>query len=396
MPTAILDFTRSRMVRMVAVLVAVLALALTARPSLAQEAAATPAAAASAAAVPVSNAAAAANDNAAAAADAAPAPAATGPVSMGSYVPKAPVAGIGQPVDGDIDVQAQFSPTGRYAFGFHTALVWVMVIISVFVLGLLLYVMVRFRAKANPTPSRTTHNTLLEVVGTLVPVQVRVGIATPSITLLSQQYRSPPTDAVTVKVTGNQWYWSYGFPDNGDFSFDSYMLNIKGEPEVNPGKRVVGSSPTDGPSHLEVDNRLVLPVGVPIRIQMTAADVIHSFAVPALWFKIDAVPGRLNERMLTIEKPGIYYGQCSELCGVKHGYMPIAIEAVPVAQWRDWVRGMGGSFPAEEAAAAPAAAPAATPAATPAAGAAPATPAATAAPAVSATTSAPASPAPAA
>lgn len=390
MPTAILDFTRSRMVRMVAVLVAVLALALTltARPSLAQEPAATTAAAIPAAAAPGEGAAAApaANDNAAAAPEAAPAPAATGPVSMGSYVPKAPVAGIGQPVDGKMDVQAQFSPTGRYAFGFHTALVWVMVIISVFVLGLLLYVMVRFRAKANPTPSRTTHNTLLEVVWTLVPVLVLVGIAIPSISLLSQQYRSPPKDAVTVKVTGNQWYWSYGFPDNGDFSFDSYMLNIKGEPEVNPGKRVVGSSPTDGPSHLEVDNRLVLPVGVPIRIQMTAADVIHSFAVPALWFKIDAVPGRLNERMLTIEKPGVYYGQCSELCGVKHGYMPIAIEAVPMAQWRDWVRGMGGSFPAEEAAAAPAA----TPAATPAGGAAPATPAA------SATTTAPASPAPAA
>lgn len=380
MSTAILDFTRSRMVRMAAVLIAALAMALLARPLMAQETAeAVKAPDVTANAAPVEG----------EAAPAAAAPAASGPVSMGSYVPKAPVAGIGQPVDGALDLQQQFSPTGRYAFGFHTTLVWVMVVISVFVLGLLLYVMVRFRAKANPVPSRTTHNTLLEVVWTLVPVLVLVGIAIPSISLLSQQYRSPPKDAVTVKVVGNQWYWSYSFPDNGDFSFDSYMLNIKGEPEVNPGKRVVGSSPTDGPSHLEVDNRLVLPVGVPLRIQMTAADVIHSFAIPALWFKIDAVPGRLNERMLTIEKPGVYYGQCSELCGVKHGYMPIAIEAVPMAQWRDWVVGMGGSFPKEAPAAAAAAPAAGAPAA--------ATPApAGAAPAPSATPVAPVTPTPAA
>ncbi len=362
MSTAIIDFTRSRVSRTVAALIFAMALALAAGPLLAQAAPATTA--------PVAVKAPDITANAApeAAGEATPAAKPTGPVSMGSYVPKAPVAGIGQPVDGGLDVQQQFSPTGRYALGFHNALVWVMAIISIFVLGLLLYVMVRFRAKANPTPSRTTHNTLLEVVWTLVPVLVLVGIAIPSISLLSQQYRSPPKDAVTVKVTGNQWYWSYSFPDNGDFSFDSYMLNIKGEPEVNPGKRVVGSSPTDGPSHLEVDNRLVLPVGVPIRIQMTAADVIHSFAVPALWFKIDAVPGRLNERMLTIEKPGVYYGQCSELCGVKHGYMPIAIEAVPMNQWRDWVRGMGGSFPKEAPAAAPVVPASAAPAGPPPAG----------------------------
>lgn len=351
MSTAIIDFTRSRFSRIVVALLLATALAFAAGPLQAQAAPATTAPAAAKAPDVTANAApvAAGETGTAAASTSAPA-------SMGSYVRKAPVAGIGQPVDGGLDVQAQFSPTGRYALGFHNALVWMMVVISVFVLALLLYAMFRFRAKANPVPSRTTHNTLLEVVWTLVPVLVLVGIAIPSISLLSQQYRSPPKDAVTVKVIGNQWYWSYSFPDNGDFSFDSYMLNEPGGPEVNPGKRLVGSDPTDGPGQLEVDNRLVLPVGVPIRIQMTAADVIHSFAVPALWFKIDAVPGRLNERMLTIEKPGVYYGQCSELCGVKHGYMPIAVEAVPMNQWRDWVRGMGGSFPNEEAAAAPAAA----------------------------------------
>ncbi|MBL8656895.1 MAG: cytochrome c oxidase subunit II [Altererythrobacter sp.] len=324
-----------------------------------------------------------------AAAKAAEASAPATPAATGSYVPMKPAPGIGMPVDGGLDVQKQFSPTGRYAFKFHYAMLWVMGIISVFVLGLLIYVMWRFRAKANPVPSRNTHNTLLEVAWTIVPVLVLVAIAIPSISLLSQQYRSPPKDAITIKVTGNQWYWSYSFPDNGDFTFDSYMLNIPGEPKVNPLQRDVGTRPYDGPSHLEVDSRLVVPVGVPLRIQVTAGDVIHSFAVPALWFKIDAVPGRLNERVLTIDRPGVYYGQCSELCGVKHGYMPIAIEAVPMARWRAWVRAQGGTFADEAAPAADDATPAAAPAAPASAPPAAATPAAGG-------TVAPASPAPAA
>ncbi len=378
MSTAILDLKRSRIARVVAIIALLVALAFVSRPLLAQTAVApAPAPAATTSAAPAATAPDAAVTAAPAAANA----------DTPAWTPMTPTPGVGMPVEGGLDVQGQYSPTGRYAFKFHYAMLWVMGVICVFVLGLLLYVMVRFRAKAHPVPSRTTHNTMLEVVWTLLPVLVLVGIAIPSISLLSQQYRSPPKDAVTVKVTGNQWYWSYSFPDNGDFSFDSYMLNIPGEPKVNPQQRDVGTQPWDGPSHLEVDNRVVLPVGVPLRIQVTAGDVIHSFAVPSLWFKIDAVPGRLNERVLTIEKPGVYYGQCSELCGVKHGYMPIAIEAVPMAQWRQWVLSQGGSFPSEAPAAVSAAA--AAPAAAPAAAASPAaaTPAASASPVAAVTPS---------
>jgi cytochrome c oxidase subunit II len=224
-----------------------------------------------------------------------------------------------------------------------------MVIISVFVLGLLLYVIFRFNRKANPTPSRTSHNTLLEVLWTGIPVLVLVVIAVPSIGLLSKQYESPPADAITIKATGYQWYWGYEYPDLGVGEIVSNMMEAE--------KAVAAGYP----AQLEADNRLVVPVGVPLRLQITAADVIHSFAVPSLWFKLDAVPGRLNEKMLTIKEPGIYYGQCSELCGVRHGYMPIAVEAIPLDQFKAWVALQGGTMPGE--AAAPAAAPAPVPAA---------------------------------
>lgn len=350
MSTAIFDFTRSRMIRIAAALLFALALALMARPLLAQAA---PAAAPTTAPATAQQAAAAAAETPPAAEPAAAqvAEGSTETPAAGStaYTPMKPTPGIGMPVDGAFDVQQQFSPTGRYAQKFHVALVWIMAIISVFVLLLLVYVMWRFRAKANPVPSRTTHHTGLEVAWTLVPVLVLVGIAIPSISLLSQQYRSPPADAITVKATGYQWYWGYSYPDNGDFEVISNML-----PEEEAIRR-------GEPSHLAADNRMVVPAGVPIRLQATAADVIHAFAVPSLWFKIDAVPGRLNERLLTIDKPGVYYGQCSELCGARHGYMPIVVEALPMEQWRAWVRAQGGTFADEAAPAAAPAAPAAAP-----------------------------------
>src|SRR5690606_3287320 len=193
----------------------------------------------------------------------------------------------------------------------------IITVISLFVLGLLLWVVVRYNRRANPVPSKTSHNTLIEVVWTVVPVLILVVIAVPSISLLARQYESPPEDALTVKVTGYQWYWGYSYPDNGEFEVISNMMD--------EGEALAAGEPPQ----LAVDNRLVLPVGEPIRLQITAADVIHAFAVPSLWFKLDAVPGRLNERTLTINEPGIYYGQCSELCGARHGYMPIAVEAVP-------------------------------------------------------------------
>ncbi len=262
-----------------------------------------------------------------------------------AYKPLGPEWIKGKPTPGALDVQTQYSPTGRQAFKLHSALVWVMVAICVFVLGLLLYVMIRFRRKAHPVPSRTTHNTAIEVAWTLLPVLVLVAIALPSISLISAQYQSAPKDAVTIKVTGYQWYWGYTYPDNGGFEVISNML-----PDEEAIKR-------GEPPHLGVDNRMVVPVGEWIRIQTTAADVIHSFAVPSLWYKLDAVPGRLNEKRMMVEKEGIYYGQCSELCGAKHGYMPIAVEAVPRAQFDAWVLSQGGTVGKPEAPAPVSAAP---------------------------------------
>lgn len=228
----------------------------------------------------------------------------------------------------------------------------IITIISIFVLILMLYVMVRFRRSANPTPSKTSHNTVIEVIWTVVPVVILLAIAVPSIGLLADQYKPAPKDALTVKVTGYQWYWGYEYPDNGIPEFVSNLLprekaEANGEPYL-----------------LAPDNRLVLPVGRPIKLIITGADVIHSFAVPSLWVKMDAVPGRLNEKSFTIEKPGVYYGQCSELCGARHGFMPIAVEALEPAQFEQWVLSQGGKLKgAAEAATAEAPAPAAAPAA---------------------------------
>lgn len=288
----------------------------------------------------------------------APAAAEEAAATDGLYTPMGQDMAKGLPVSaeedfyGSMDVQPQFSDIGEYANGFHIGLVWVMAIISIFVLGLLLWVIIRYNKRVNPNPSNTTHNTAIEVIWTLVPVLVLIGIALPSISLLLKQFEAPPADAITVKTIGVQWYWDYEYPDYGLTSdngtvITSKMLNEPGQPIVNNGVRELGSEPWDGPGQLEVDNRMVVPVGKPLRIQTTAADVIHSFAVPALWFKLDAVPGRLNERLLTINEPGIYYGQCSELCGVKHGYMPIAVEALPMDKFEDWVRSKGGTVPGD-------------------------------------------------
>lgn len=252
----------------------------------------------------------------------------------------------GQPHDGGIDFQTQYSPSGQYAYKMHTYLLMpVITVISLFVLFLLLYVMVRFRRSRNPVPSTTSHNTLIEIIWTVIPVIILVVIAVPSIILLRDQYEAPPENSLTVKVTGYQWYWGYSYPDNGDFEVVSNMM-----PEEEAKAKGF-------PGQLEVDNRMVVPAGEWIRIQTTGADVIHSFAVPSLWFKLDSVPGRLNEKKMFIQEPGIYYGQCSELCGARHGYMPIAIEALPRPQFEAWVRAQGGTVKAEAAEPAPAAAP---------------------------------------
>ncbi|WP_235913311.1 cytochrome c oxidase subunit II [Croceibacterium salegens] len=261
------------------------------------------------------------------------------PAADSGYTPLGPDMIKGQPHDGGWDVQKQYSIIGDTAEPLHVGLIWVMAVISVFVLGLLLYVMVRFRKSANPVPSKTSHNTLIEIIWTIVPVLILVVIAVPSIILLRDQYQAPPKDALTVKVTGYQWYWGYTYPDNGDFEVISNMM-----PEEEAKAKGF-------PGHLEVDHRMVVPAGEWIRIQTTGADVIHSFAVPSLWFKLDSVPGRLNEKKVFIKEPGIYYGQCSELCGARHGYMPIAVEALPRPQFEAWVRSQGGTVKGDAAAA---------------------------------------------
>jgi cytochrome c oxidase subunit 2 len=243
-----------------------------------------------------------------------------------------PQYGIGMP-DGRLGFQDQFTPIGEEAAWFHDMLlVPIITIISLFVLALMLFAVVRYRRSANPTPSRTTHNTLIEVVWTLVPVLILVVIAVPSIKLLARQY-SPPKADLTVKVIGNQWYWTYQYPDNGDFEIVSNVLS-----EEEDKKR-------GEPRLLGVDERMVVPAGATVKLIITANDVIHSWGVPSFWTKMDAIPGRLNETWFKVDRPGVYYGQCFELCGARHAYMPIAVEVMPPAQFAAWVASKGGTMP---------------------------------------------------
>ena len=198
-------------------------------------------------------------------------------------------------------------------------------VISIFVLGLLLWTMVRYRRSANPTPSRNSHNTVIEVIWTLVPVLILVAIAIPSIRLLRHQYSPPPAD-LTIKVIGHQWYWTYEYPDHG-VTFDSYMLKEANDPTRQANQRA--RTDADGPPLLAVDERIVIPAGKVVKFIVTADDVIHAFAIPAFWIKQDANPGQLHETWAKVDRPGVYFGQCSELCGARHAYMPIAVEVVP-------------------------------------------------------------------
>jgi cytochrome c oxidase subunit 2 len=244
----------------------------------------------------------------------------------------APVVGIGQP-DGRMGLQDQVTGIGEEAAWFHNVLLLPLITaISLFVLALMLYVVVRYRRSANPVPSRTTHNTLIEVIWTLVPVLILVAIAVPSIKLLANQYDPPKAD-LTVKVIGNQWYWTYQYPDNGDFEL------------ISNGLSDADAKARGEPRQLAVDERMVVPVGAVVKLIVTSADVIHAFWVPAFWNKIDAVPGRLNETWFKAERPGLYYGQCTELCGARHAYMPIAVEVVQPAQYAAWIASKGGTMP---------------------------------------------------
>ncbi len=230
---------------------------------------------------------------------------------------------VGEPQPWQMGLQDGVTPVSRMMIEFHDLLMVIITLIVLVVLGLLLYVMVRFNAKANPTPSKMTHNTLVEVVWTVVPVLILIVIAVPSFRLLYFAERLQNAE-MTVKVTGRQWYWEYDYPDHGGINLMSFMLQ---DDELEPGQRRL----------LEVDNRLVLPVDTDIRILVTAGDVLHSFYVPAFGIKMDAIPGRLNETWVRVEQEGVYYGHCTELCGVGHAYMPVAVEAVSKQAFEAWV-----------------------------------------------------------
>ena len=237
--------------------------------------------------------------------------------------PAAAFAGTGQPSEWQIGLQGAVTPVMVDITWFHDFLLYIITAITALVLILLVVVMVRFNARTNPTPSKTTHNTLIEVIWTVVPVLVLVAIAIPSFRLLFFQLNIPQTD-LTIKATGKQWFWSYTYPDNGGFEFDSLMLQDK--------DRKAGQ-----PRLLAVDNEIVVPVNKTVRMQVTAADVIHAFAVPSFGVKIDAVPGRLNETWFKATKEGVYYGQCSELCGKDHAYMPITVRVVSDQDFAAWI-----------------------------------------------------------
>jgi cytochrome c oxidase subunit 2 len=236
----------------------------------------------------------------------------------------AALAALGHPSPWQFGFQDSATPVMDTIVSFHNFLLVVITLIAAFVLALLLIIVVRFNARTNPVPSRTTHNTLLEVAWTLIPVAVLVTIAIPSFKLLFFQLNTPEAD-ITVKATGKQWYWTYSYPDNGKFEFDSII--VRDTSKLKP----------DQPRLLGVDNEMVVPVNKTVRVLTTGAEVIHAFAVPSFGIKIDAIPGRVNETWFKATKEGIFYGQCSELCGKDHAFMPIAVRVVNEQTFNAWV-----------------------------------------------------------
>ena len=257
---------------------------------------------------------------------------------------------MGQPTPGGIALQPAASPLKHEAHIFHDAILLpIITAICVLVLGLLIWIAIRYNAKSNPVPAKWSHNTLIEIIWTVVPVMILVGISLFSFRLLFA-YHDMPTPDLTVKATGNQWNWAYEYPDQGVAEYISAIL-----PEDEAKAQNV-------PYLLAADQPIVVPVGKTVRVLVTASDVIHAFALPAFGLKTDAVPGRVNETWFRAERTGIFYGQCSELCGVDHAFMPIQINVVTEAEFAAWVVSKGGSMtPAAAEAPAVAEAPAAAP-----------------------------------
>lgn len=232
--------------------------------------------------------------------------------------------------DWQLNLQAPATPVMERVVDLHDILLYICFGVSIFVLALLVVVVLRFNRTSNPTPSKRSHHTLLEIGWTVAPILILVVIAIPSFRLIYFENKVEEAD-LTIKAIGHQWYWSYEYPDNGNFTFVSNLL--EGD-----------ALPAGGHRLLEVDNRVVVPAGKTVRLLITSEDVLHSFAMPSFGVKMDAVPGRLNETWFRVEKPGVYYGQCSEICGVRHGFMPIVIEARAEGDFENWVTEAQGRF----------------------------------------------------
>ncbi|MGK2285160.1 cytochrome c oxidase subunit II [Pedomonas sp. V897] len=238
----------------------------------------------------------------------------------------------GRPVPEGLGLQVPVTEVAEFGHWMYNGwLLPIIIAITALVTVLLAIVVIRYRAGANPEPSKTSHNTLIEVIWTVLPVVILVFIAVPSFKLLYSQYNPPSVD-LTIKVTGHQWYWSYEYPDHDNLAFDAIMLSDE------------DAAKAELPRLLATDNRVVVPVGKTVKLLITSSDVIHSWAIPSFFVKMDAVPGRINETYFKADKPGIYYGQCSELCGIRHGFMPIMVEVVTEEQFAAWLEEAKAQF----------------------------------------------------
>ena len=237
-----------------------------------------------------------------------------------------------EPLPWQMWMQPASSPIAQQMHDFHTLLMVIIVAITLFVAGLLGWVMIRYNARANPVPSKTSHNTMVEIAWTIIPILILLVIAIPSFRLLYDQERAPE-DSMVVKVIGHQWYWSYEYPDEEGLAFDSYMIQ---DADLKPeeGHRRL----------LSVDNPLVVPVGTNVRVQITSTDVIHSWLMPGFGVQRYAMPGRVNEQWFRVDEPGTYYGQCNQICGFYHAYMPIEVRVLSAEDYAAWLAGAKEQF----------------------------------------------------
>ena len=269
---------------------------------------------------------------------------------------------ISRATDGQMGFMAPATPVMERIESFHNELLVIITLICVLVAALLLWVMLRYNRRANPQPSKTTHNTILEIVWTAVPISILVLIAVPSFKLLYLEDTTPPADLV-IKVTGHQWYWSYEYPDADNMAFDAIMLPAKYFDDPSPATQAerkqaeaqlatfLGrATPPETYRLLDTDTRVVVPVNKVVKLLITSTDVIHSWAMPAFGIKLDAVPGRLNETWFKATRIGTYYGQCSEICGIGHSFMPIVVEVVAQDDFEKWLARTRAEYAAADSA----------------------------------------------